>query len=414
MTTKTDTLAIDGGAPRRDAESRPWPKWPLANEDDWRERFEPALRRVYLSSVEGMPHPTADAFAAKLAAYCGAAHGRMLVHGTDAITAALVAALDLDAWDEPGEVIVPNYTYVATASAAIERRCSVAFVDIDPVTFCLDPEAFEAAIVPGRTRAVIPVHVLGHPANMSAINAIAKKHGIAVIEDCAQAHGAICEGRKVGSWGDAGAFSFQSSKNLCSGEGGAVITNDAAIDARIVAFMDVGRHPQGERWEYPRLGWNYRPSEYLAALLTVRLEDLEEQTCHRTRMADLLRAKLAEVEGITPARSARWCSRHAYHLYGMLYDPAQFGGKSRSEFVAALQAEGIPSVAGYTSLLSDQAAFQQQLEAHPETIRVTPCPNTSFVCDHTVWLYQWMLLGDEEDMADIVGAIGKIQSAFRT
>ncbi len=409
MPVMNEQLAVAGGTPVRDVKLKPWPEWPVADEAQWRTRVEPALREVFLSHVEGLPGPGAQAFGAKLAGYCGAKFGRMVSHGTDAIAAALAGALDLQAWEEGGEVILPNYTFIATASAPLDRRCTLAFVDIDPDTFTIDPAAIEQAIVPGKTRAIIPVHLAGHPANMRRIMEIARKHGLKVIEDCAQAHGAICDGRQVGSIGDAGAFSFQSSKNLCSGEGGAVTTNDQGIDDRVTAFMDVGRHPRGERWEYPRLGWNYRPSEYLAALLSLRLDDLEAQSQHRVRMAKILSDHLRQVPGITPPQWGSWCTRHAYHLYNMLYEPAHFGNKSRDEVVAALRAEGVPVVAGYTQTLSQSPALSRQRERFPETIRALPCPNAEHVCSRSMWLTQNVLLANESDMAEIAETMAKVR-----
>jgi dTDP-4-amino-4,6-dideoxygalactose transaminase len=408
----SDRLAIDGGVPVRDVQQRPWVKWPVVSEGEWRARVEPALRDVYMSQTEGLPGPRARAFAARFAAYCGARYGRMLVHGTDAIGAALVATLDLDAWGEGGEVILPNYTFIATASAALDRRCRLAFVDVAPATFTIDPAAVEVAIRPGVTRAILAVHLAGQPAEMDAILAIAAKHGLKVIEDCAQAHGARYRDRPVGSIGHAGAFSFQSTKNLTAGEGGLVTTNDADVDGRVAAFMDVGRDPRAGQWEYPRLGWNYRPSEYLAALLDVRLDDLERQTEHRARMAGYLRERLRAIPGVVPPVVAEGTGRHAYHLYAILIEPAQFGGRSREQIVDAIKAEGIACVPGYTSPLSESQALMKLRERYPDVVRVLPCPNVEDVCTRSIWLKQEMLLMEERDMDDIVEAFTRVQSYY--
>jgi dTDP-4-amino-4,6-dideoxygalactose transaminase len=336
----------------------------------------------------------------------------MVTSGTAAVAAALAAVLDLHSGDETGEVILPNYTFVATASAAVDRGAQVTFVDIDPDTFTMDPASFEAAIVPGRTRAVMPVHILGHPADMARINAVANAHGIKVIEDAAQAHGAECDLGRTGALGEAAAFSFQSSKNLTCGEGGLVTTDSREIIDRVVAFMDVGRDPKGYRWDYPRLGWNYRPSEYLAAILNVRLDDLEEQIARRSRMAAVLDDRLGAIPGVKPPVKGRWCRRHAYHLYAVGLDPAAFGGRSRDEIVAAVNAEGVPCSAGYREPLSDSPAMREHLRRCPGSVRVMPCPNTRYACDHSLWFGQNMLLADERDMDDIVNAIAKVQRAF--
>lgn len=412
MKIESERLAIDGGKPLRDQRAKPWPSWPQTSAEEWRSRVEPALRKVYISGVEGLPGTKAQEFASKLASYCHAAYARMVPHGTDALAAALAGALDLDGWGDAGELILPNYTFIATASAALDRRFTLAFVDVDPNTFTIDPDAVERAILPGRTRAIMAVHLGGHPANMARLKDIGEKHNLKVLEDAAQAHGAICDGKPVGSHGHAAAFSFQSSKNLTCGEGGAVTTNEREIDARVSAFMDVGRLPRGERWAYSRLGWNHRPSEYLAALLLVRLEDLEQQTQHRERMAKMLSKALANIPGATPPRPGPWCTRHAYHLYAMLLDPKHFGGRSRDQISQAVRAEGVPCHVGYTRPLSQSPALTQ-IKQYSQTMRVLDCPVTRWICDRSLWLPQNLLLGDEEDMSDIAAALAKVQRGMQ-
>ncbi len=405
-------LAIDGGTPVRNLQAKPWSPWPLNTTEEWESEVEPKLREVYLSATEGIAGGKAEELGEKYARYSGTNYAVLMPHGTDAISAALAGALDLDGFGDGGEVIVPDYTFVATASAVLDRRCTVAFVDIDPDYFTIDPEAVEAAIDPNRTRAILPVHLGGHPADMDALRQIAQKHGLALIEDCAQAHGAEYQNKKVGSLSDAGAFSFQSSKNLTSGEGGMVTTNDKDIGDRVHAFMNVGRAPGGARWEYPRLGWNYRPSEYLAALLLVRLEKLEAQTDRRNANAAYLSTGLEEIEGITPPKLAPWVTKHGYHLYCIKYSPDGFGGKSRSKFVEALSQEGISCSIGYRSPLSQEPGIAHVAQKYPHLIRETPCPHTEKVCQESVWLFQNQLLGSRGDMDDVVEAVVKIQRAW--
>lgn len=405
-------LARDGGTPVRDVKRDPWPRWPLISEEQWSQQVEPALREVYFSQAEGLGGAAATQFEQDFARFCDAGHCRLLPHGTDAIMAALVAAVKLENWGPSGEVIIPNYTYIATASAPLHQRMSVALVDIDPVSFTISPEAIEAAIRPGITRAILPVHLGGHPADMDAINDIARRHDLKVIEDCAQAHGAQYRGRSVGALGDAGAFSFQSSKNLSSGEGGAVVTDDADTDARLHAVMNSGRAPGGARWEYPRLGYNFRPSQYVAAMLNVRLKLLDAEVTHRQEMARFLSERLAEVPGVQPPVHKEGCTRHGYHLYIMLIDPEQFGGRNRDEVIAALQAEGIGCHAGYTHPLADSPSLQALSEHFPDAIRVLPSPVSADVCGRSIWLLQETLLAEQRDMLHIVEAFSKVQRAF--
>ena len=197
-------LAIDGGIPVRS--NQPWLTWPLVNQQEWETEIEPKMRAVYLSANEGLPGTKSQEFSQSYANYTGTKYATFLPHGTDAISAAVSAVLDLDGFGDGGEIITTNYTFVATASAVLDRRCSVAFVDIDSDNFTIDPTALESAIT-DRTRAILVVHLGGHPADMFTINQIAQKHGLKVIEDCAQAHGAESNGKKVGSLGDAGALS---------------------------------------------------------------------------------------------------------------------------------------------------------------------------------------------------------------
>jgi len=407
-----DKLALDGGTPVRNIKEAPWPNWPDNQEEDWERDIEPALRDVYLSRSEGLPATQGEAFGASFAAYCDGRYGIIMPHGTDAISAGIAGALDLDGIGEGGELIIPNYTFVATASAAFSVNCSLALVDADPVSFTISPEAIEAAIT-DKTVGILPVHLGGHPADMDAINAIASKHGLVVVEDCAQAHGAEVNGKKVGSLGHVGAFSFQSSKNLTSGEGGCIVTNDVDIRDRAHAFKDVGRRPGGERWEYPRLGWNYRTSEYLATILLKRLPHLEDQTKLRNANAEYLTKALSDIEGVTPPGWRPWVTKHGYHLYMCLYDPEAFGGKSRDAFISALVAEGISCTPGYKRPLTDEGGLKTIMDRYPEKVQRHACPNIEHVCAHSFWFYQSQLLATQSDLDDIVMAIKKVQKAFR-
>ncbi len=404
-------LAVNGGTPVRNRIENPWPSWPANTEIEWEREIEPALRKVYLEGSEGLPASRSDRFGQAFADYCGANYGLMMPHGTDAISASIAGALDLDGLREGGEIIVPNYTFIATASAALSVRCKLALADIDPVSFTLDPAAVKAAITE-RTVGILPVHMGGHPADMDALNAIANKHGLVVVEDAAQAHGTEHNGRKVGPLGDVGAYSFQSSKNLTAGEGGCLVTNHRHIYERACAFRDVGRRPGGERWEYPRHGWNYRTSEYLASILLVRLKWLQLQTEIRCRNAAYLTRELRRVGGVTPPATRPWVTQHGYHLYMTLYDTEQFGGQSKEEFISALIAEGIDCTPGYQRPLTDEGALNSVSEEYPDLVRRLPCPNVEHACRHSVWFYQSMLLGTREDMDDIVEAVDKIRRTF--
>jgi dTDP-4-amino-4,6-dideoxygalactose transaminase len=403
-------LAIEGGAPVHDGHARPWPQWPPSTPESWK-RQEGAIREVYLSTVEGLPQWRGRQFAKAYCEYLKAKHGLLVPSGTQALKIALCAATDTDGLGYNGECIVPAYTFIASAHAAWEVGFSVRFVDVDPETGCLDPAALEAAIN-SKTRAIMPVDILGHPADMDAIMAIARKHNLKVVEDACQAHGASYKGRKCGTLGDAGGFSFQSTKNLCCGEGGFVATNSPEIYARAYAIHHCGQPPEGMSFSEPRAGYSYRASEYMAVLLEERLKDLDAQCERRNRAARYLNNELRGITGIRPAKLPDYVTNHAWHLYMMRYIPSAFGGRSRSEFIHAMNAEGIPISAGYTQSLSEHPVTKAVQKRHPELVAAEPCPNTEHICGESLWLTQNVLLADERDLADIPEAIRKVQKAF--
>src|SRR5439155_14394508 len=271
----------------------------------------------------------------------GCKHGIAVVNGTVSLRIALLAA-GLRAEDE---VIVPPYTFFSTASAVIEANAVPVFADIDLDTFNLDPKALEAAITP-RTRAIIPVHFAGQPADMEAIMAVAKKRKLVVIEDAAHAPGASYKDRPAGSIGRLGSFSFQSSKNLTAGEGGIIITNDDALAESCRAIHNCGRVPGGVWYEHHMISGNYRLGEFQGAVLNGQLDRLEAQTKKRDGNGQYLASRLARLPGVHPQKRPAACSRHSYHLFMLRLDGAAFG-VPRAAVLKALQAEGIPCSGGY-------------------------------------------------------------------
>src|SRR6185436_2750006 len=219
-------LAKEGGLPVRYTRFRPWPSSPSTSLVEWTTQLSPKFLQIFLSGVEGLPQPLATQFCNEWASYCGARHALLLPHGTDALRVAITAAMDHDAMEYGGEIVVPNLSFIASATTALDRRFGVVLVDVDPDTYLIDPKRVEEAIVPGKTRAIMAVHLFGQPADMTALADIAKRHSLVLLEDAAQAHGGIHELGRTGSLGDAAGFSFQSSKNLTAGEGGAFTTND--------------------------------------------------------------------------------------------------------------------------------------------------------------------------------------------
>jgi dTDP-4-amino-4,6-dideoxygalactose transaminase len=321
---------------------------------------------------------------------------------------------------EPGdEVLVPPYTFIATINVVLRQYALPVFVDTDPDTFQMDARRIEAAITP-HTRAIIPVHLGGNSCDLDAILHTAARHNIPVIEDACQAHLTEWRGRKVGTWGQAGCFSFQVSKNLNSGEGGAVLCNDEALHEGCFAFHNNGSGiTPGGSFTYSSDGANLRMTEFQAALLMSQMTRIEDQAKIRTENAAHLTSLLKEIPGITPARMYSGCTRNAYHLYMFRYDQSHFAGVPRSIFLKALMAEGIPAAGGYTPL-NTQPFLKNALQSRsykrlfPEAALAewderNRCPVNDKLCGEAVWFTQNLLLAPRSSMDLIADAIRKIQ-----
>jgi dTDP-4-amino-4,6-dideoxygalactose transaminase len=405
-------LAIHGGEPVRNLRYRPWPRHAMASRTRWR-AVASQFRDIYLSGAEGLPQTRQKDFAARWAEYCGCRHALMLGHGTDALRLGLAAVFDHDGLDYGGEVIVPNLSFIATATAALDRRFGVAFVDVEEGTLNLDPARVEEAIVPGRTRAIMPVHQFGQPADMTALVAIARRHGLKVIEDAAQAHGAAGESGPVGSLGDAAAFSFQSAKNLASGEGGMLTTNDSAVFERAFSLHNAGRDRAAEsRWEHPFLGWNVRATEYQAALLIERFSHFVSEQERRAAAFERLEQLLRSVPGVRALERHPSVRRHGMYMFVIRYAAAACGSRSIDEFVAAVNAEGIPLTRCYSNTLADQPAMQSLRARRPDYIRVLPTPVSDRATAEIAYLPSNVFLAPADDMADIAAAFEKVGRGF--
>jgi dTDP-4-amino-4,6-dideoxygalactose transaminase len=406
----TGRLARDGGTPVRDVRLRPWASANDGNFMRWHSEIGAAFRRIFMTGVEGLPQPYARDFAQQWAAYCGCRHGILLPHGTDALRLALAAVLDHDGLGYGGEVIVPNYSFLASAAAPLDRRFGVVFVDVDQETLLLDPKCVEEAIIPGRTRAILPVHLFGQPADMTALRVVAKRHGLKIIEDAAQAHGAVWESGPVGSLGDAAGFSFQSSKNLSCGEGGALTTNDDKVFDRVYSLQNAGRSRTDERrWEHVSLGWNCRPTEYQAALLLHRFRSFDRQQAVRRTNFDLLRKRVPEVSCLQPVGLQAGVRAHGMYMFAMRYRPEFCGGYDIDDFLDLVQAEGGPVYRAFTITMSDQPAMQQLAMRRPGYLRRLPTPVSDASANEIVYVPQQVFLGSAADMEDIVAAVHKVE-----
>ena len=368
------------------------------------------FRQIFLGGIEGLPQPLAEQFARQWSAYCGCRFCVLLGHGTDALRIGLAAVLDHDGLDYGGEVIVPNFSFIATATAALDRRFGVTFADVDQRTLLLDPERVEEAIVPGKTRAIMPVHLFGQPADMTKLKAIAEKYGLKIVEDAAQAHGAVWESGPVGSLGHAAAFSFQSSKNLASGEGGALTTNDEEVFERAYSMHNAGRSRiGGGRWEHVTLGWNCRVTEYQAGLLVHRFKIFDHLQGIRRKNFQHLRELLRDVECLEPLALDTRVRAHGMYMFAMRYSLERCGGFPIETFLELVQAEGAPIYRAFSSSMSEQPVMQNLMRKHPEYFRRLPTPVADQAARETIFIPQNIFLGTPSDMEDIVAAIKKVE-----
>ncbi|MEI6074542.1 MAG: DegT/DnrJ/EryC1/StrS family aminotransferase [Verrucomicrobiota bacterium] len=398
-----DTLALFGGNKVR---TQAFAGWPVFGKED-EQRLMRALRSGRWGKLNGAE---VAEFEASFASLHDCKHAIGVVNGTVSLRIALMAA-GIQAEEE---VIVPPYTFLATATAVVEANAVPVFADIDLETFNLDPKSIEAAITP-KTRAIIPVHMAGQPVDMDAILAIAKKHNLTVIEDAAHAHGARYKNRGVGSIGHMGSFSFQSSKNLTSGEGGIITTNDEKLAEACRSIHNCGRITGGLWYEHHVMSANYRLGEFQGAILNSQLARLEDQTKTRDANGQYLATQLGHIPGIYSQRRTAETTRHSYHLFLFRIEEKQFGA-SRAAILKALAAEGIPVSGGYAIPLYRQPlflnnAFGPYLPNASKALDFAKvsCPNCEKICaEQGAWLEQSLLLGTQKDMDDIVLAFEKV------
>lgn len=399
-----------GGTP---AHKGGWPKWP-----EWRESWEPAIVKILRSGrwcCSGGGGEVAD-FEAAYAKLLGATGCVTTTSGTTALLTAL-HVMGIDAGDE---VIVSPYTFIASYNVILMHKALPVLADTDPETLTMDPASIESRIT-DRTRAILPVHIYGMPCEMDTINAIAKKHELAVVEDACQAWLAEYKGKKCGTLGDLGCFSFQNSKHIPSGDGGAVTGNSQELIDRCQSFHNCGRSVgtyQGSGC-FSR-GSNFRMTHYQAAMLRQQIDKLVTETERRRENADYLTAGLKEIPGVEPVRLPE-NSRAAWHLYAFRYDPEQFNGLSRNAFIKAMRAEGVPCSGGYHEQyydgLLDEAINSRGFERlfSPERLKAyrasfDELQGNRKVCETTVAFFQSMLLADRADMEHILEAIRRIHA----
>ncbi len=399
------------GGPK--AKTNPFAAWPRFDD-----REEKALLDVLHSGKWFRGNGTyVRKFEEQYATLTGAKHALATANGT----AALVVSLNALGIEPGDEVVVPPYTFIATVNVVLRQYALPMFVDTDAETFQMDARKLESAITPD-TRAIVPVHLGGSVCDLDSILPVAANRGIPVIEDACQSHMAEWKGRKVGTYGAAGCFSFQASKNLNCGEGGAVLFNDEALRDRAYAFHNNGSGLRaiGNNFTYATAGQNLRLTEFQAGLLLAQMTRLEQQVKTRTENARYLTSMLKEIRGFTPARMYDGCTANAYHLYMARYSAEAFAGLPRDKFLKALAAEGVPASGGY-SPLNTQPFLKNTLQSRgfrrifsesrlKQWEERNRCPVNDRLCTEAVWFTQNLLLGSRTDMEQIAEAIRKIQA----
>ena len=406
--TQTKKLAINGG---EKVHTGSWPQWPY-----WDQSAEPGIIEMLRSGRWWRGNGEhVEEFEKKYAELMGAKYCLATASGTTALVTAL-QVLGVDAGDE---VLVSPYTFIATYNVIFSHKALPVFVDSDPETFLIDPKKIEGRITE-RTVAIVPVHIYGLPVDMDSVNKVAKSHNLRVIEDACQAWLAEYRGKKTGTLGDLGCFSFQNSKHLAAGEGGAILGNDQNLVDRCHAYHNCGRpygamkHVSGNQYN----GMNYRMQQSQALILMSQMKRIEKDNDVRLSNALYLDKKLKDIPGIVPYKLAEGATRAVYHLYPFRYIKETFSNIPKEKFISALNAEGIPCSGGYGKQnkegLIDEALNSRGYKRLFSEARLkkwreeNQLPGNDQLCDQAVTFYQSILLGSKADMDDIVNAITKI------
>jgi len=416
-----NTLALNGGSPVRDIRTNPWPKWPV-----WDKNEEKALLEVLNSGVWSYNGPKETEFNRLFAAYTGTRYAIAAANGTVTLQMALEAC-HIGIGDE---VILPGLTWQATAATILDVNATPVFVDVCDDTWCIDTKEIEKAITP-KTKAIVPVHLYGSFCDMDEILRIAKKHSLFVIEDCAHKIGGEWNGKKAGSIGDIGSFSFQLSKHLTAGEGGALTTSNPGLAEKLDALRNCGRRPVAihssvdkgagqytDQGNFIQSG-NFRITEFQAAILVEGLKRLTAQNNMRDENGIYLNSLLDKIPGIKPMRRDKRETKEAYFNFAFRYSGQGFRGLPVGKFRAALTAEiGIEAAPSYIPLnkcslyvpltkpcrhkLNDN--YWKAID--PSGFDLPVCDRIYF--EESVCLHHKVLMGTKEDTEMIAAAIKKI------
>ena len=405
---ETGKLSILGGEPVR--KSKEWPEWPYVDE-----KIIEAILKTTKSGIWcriQSPKGTVSTFEKEFAKLMGTKFSVAVGAGTQALSTC-VEALGIGPGDE---VITSPYTDMGTISSILTSRALPVMADLDVESFQLDPREVEKRVTE-NTKAIMPVHIMGQPCNMEQIMAIAKKHNLKVIEDACQAHLGVYQGKVLGTIGDVGCFSFQSSKTIACGEGGAIIGNNEELMDKCFTVQNHGTSRKGSS---ERIGPKYRMNEFEGAILMAQLQGANDRFALRNKNAAYLTSKLKDFPGLVPQKLYEGTESGSFYLYTMSYKKEYFNNAPRDKFLKALAAEGI-KMNGYIKAglhkspwvdhilnlnvykkMYSPARLKQYLEQ-------LACPNCDQVCQDMVMLWaSGPLLGNQADMDDIINAIMKV------
>ena len=399
-------LAIHGGLPSCDDS---WPKWPFHDQTE-----EQAILQV-LRSGKWWFGERVQQFEQEFAEFQGAKHAVTCTNGTTAIEMALRGLGVV----EGDEVIVPCYSFIATASAVVTIGAIPVFADILPDTLCIDP-ADVATKITTQTSAIIPVHVAGRIAEMKALSQLADQHGLALLEDAAHAWGSQLQGQGAGTLGAAGTFSFQETKNITAGEGGALVTDDEALAELCRSFTHCGRTKGSAWYDHDLLGSNLRITEFQAAILSAQLTRLPQQIEIRHRNAQVIDQALGDLPAVRTLAPAPAMSRRSHHMYVFRLNTEQTN-VPRDLVMDALCAEGIPVSAGWYRPLYRNGVFQNAQQDLQHGIqaplanqgvdyRDVVCPVCEQVCQDAIWIPQHVLLAEERPIEQLCDGLRKVLS----
>ena len=402
-------LAVLGGSPVRSGKS--WPEWPYWDQEVIDSVVRTTKSRIWCRiQAKNGTVPTCEK---KFAEMMGVKQCVLTGSGTQALHS-VVEAMGIGPGDE---VITSPYTDPGTIASILSARALPVLADLDRLSFQLDPDDVERRINE-NTRAIMPVHVMGQPAHMERFMAMAKKHNLKIIEDACQAHFAVYQGKKLGTIGDAGCFSFQSSKVLAGGEGGGIIGNDEDLMDRCYTVQN---HGTSRRGRTETIGPKYRMNEFEGAVLLGQLPTVLERHKKRNENARYLTSKINDIPGFTPQKLYEGTTEGSFYLYAMSYDKSQLNDASRAAVIKALDAEGLtlsPYIANglhkepWIDNILERDVYKkmyspQRLEQYRDENK---CPNCDIVCEEEM-LMLWAsgpLLAGQEDMDDIVNALAKV------